>query len=470
MNATKTLFALFLFALLSSKSIAADKPNIIFILADDMGYGDLKATNADCRNLAPAIDRIAAAGMVFTDMHTPAAWCVPSRYGLMTASYPHRNRRNWQKEPVITDDELTVPKMLKAHGYSTAMVGKWHLGFESGMNFNADVYHGGPVDRGFDSFYGLPHSLDIQPYLYIVNDKAEAKPTAKVGARGPGKAHWNNIQGEFWRAGNASPGFDHRKVLDILADKSVATIRAHTQNGNKPLFLYVPLTAPHTPWLPADRFLSKTPDNMYAAFVAHVDDCVRRIDQAIADNGMTDNTILIITSDNGPVWYDKDKKRTGHSATAVLRGMKGDVWEGGHRVPFVVRWPGKVKAGSSSAELASFVDMLPTFADIVGDDKNAGKYRDGYSLKDALMGGKTKRETLVHLGTGRFMALRSKNWKYIPFEGSGGFSKPRFVRPKEGEKRGQLYDLSKDRAEENNLYDVNPELVTQFDAALKAAL
>ncbi|MCM8531159.1 MAG: arylsulfatase [Lentisphaeraceae bacterium] len=458
-------FFLLIFSMVTAFS--ADKPNIVFILADDLGYGDLKANNPECKNAAPAIDSIASEGMVFTDMHSGASWCVPSRYALLTSTYPFKNTNNWKKMGVIGKDEMTLPKMLKANGYSTAMIGKWHLGFDTGMDFHADKLTGGPFDRGFDYFYGLPHSLDIQPYLYIENDKAVQKPTGKVGDRGPTDPNWTKIQGEFWRKGECAPNFKHDEVLDVLADRSAQKIKDHAKNSDKPLFLYVPLTAPHTPWLPGERFMKNSPNGLYGAFVAHVDDCVKRIDDAITEAGIKDNTIIIITSDNGPVWYDKDEERTGHKSNGILRGMKADAWEGGHRVPFIVRWPKGIKAGVRYDGLASFLDVLPTMADVVGDESHSNKYNDGLSLGKAF--NDSQRSELVHLDKVSHLAIRYKDWKYIPFLGSGGFSKPKYIKAEKGGPTGQLYNLAKDPGEQKNLFSEYPELVKELHGKIEKA-
>jgi arylsulfatase A-like enzyme len=447
------------------KSVETSKPNLVFILADDMGYGDVTSTNPGNKNSTPSLDKLSDEGLVFTDMHSTASWCTPSRYGLLTGAYPSRTDLGWTKHPVIVKDEMTLPKLLKNNGYNTAMIGKWHLGFETGMNFMADKYPGGPFDRGFGYFYGIPQSLDIQPYLYIQNDKPVKKPTVDVAAKGPSDpVKWTNIQGEFYRKGKMSPGFDHNKVLDVITDQSVSYIKEVSKD--QPFFLYVPLTAPHTPWLPGKRFIEKTPKEIYFAFMAHVDDCVGRIDAALKENGVSDNTIFIVSSDNGPVWYDKDIKRTGHKSTGKMRGMKGDAWEGGHRVPFIVRWPNGIKPGKT-AELASFTDMVATMADIVGDEKHGGKFRDGHSLKQVFKGGKTTRDELVMLATGKYVAVRKGDWKLIPFLGSGGFSKPKFIKPAKGEKVvGQLYNLKDDPSETKNLYAQNPEKVKELEALM----
>jgi len=474
MDLTKSIvftIATLLFSIGCQSAEKSTKPHIVFILADDLGYGDVSSTNPNSKNASPAIDRIADEGMVFTDMHSGASWCTPSRYALLTGTYPHRTSLKWRSEPVIKKNELTVPGMLRRNGYSTCMIGKWHLGFDTGMDFMKDIFPGGPVDRGFDEFYGIPQSLDIPPYLYIVNDRPEKKPTATIGDRGPSDPKkWTNIQGEFWRKGQMPPGFKHEHVLDVIADKSVAKIKSHSSSSDKPLFLYVPLTAPHTPWLPAKRFLDQFPGEMYAAFVAHVDDCVKRIDDALKETGMSDNTIFIVTSDNGPVWYQKDIDRTGHSSTGIMKGMKGDAWEGGHRVPFVVKWPKGIKSGSRTSEMSGFVDMLPTFAEIVGDKEVAAKFKDGHSLKNVFKGGKTTRQHIVHMATKDYIAVRKGKWKYIPFIGSGGFSKPKFVKVKKGETPGQLYDLEKDPSETTNLHDKYPEVVAELKKLMQQEL
>ncbi|MCH2204347.1 MAG: arylsulfatase [Lentisphaerales bacterium] len=453
-----------IFLILLSSIHAIEKPNIVLILADDLGYGDLKSTNPDCKNSAPAIDRIAEEGVVFTDMHSAASWCVPSRYGLMTATYPHKNNRKYRTKPVIADNELTLPEMLKRNGYRTAMIGKWHLGFETKMNFHVDKLPGGPYDRGFDYFYRLPHSLDIQPYLYIENDRPVQKPTEPISNRGPSEKFWNEIQGEFWREGKCAPNFKHEEVLDILTDKSIDFIKSHPNESQQPLFLFIPLTAPHTPWLPAERFRKNSPNGIYGAFVAHIDDCVNRIDQAIKNVGIEENTIIIITSDNGPVWYEKDEERTRHKSRGTLRGMKGDVYEGGHRVPFIMRWPKYIQAGSHNKKLSSFLDVMPTLAEIIGDKKVPAQYIDGISLGKTFT--ESKRDELIHLGTKKFLAIRYKNWKYIPFIGSGGFSHPKITTPQTGEAKGQLYNLKIDPGETENLYKRYPELVEKLASKL----
>ncbi|NQZ57814.1 MAG: sulfatase-like hydrolase/transferase, partial [Lentisphaeraceae bacterium] len=390
---------------------------------------------------------------------------VPSRYGLMTSTYPWRNGRKWTKTAVIEKGQTTIASMLKEQGYQTCMIGKWHLGFDTARDFRADTFPGGPVDRGFDEFFGLPHSLDIQPYLYIQNDRAITKPVHGVAAMGPGEDHWNHIQGKFYRRGKMSEGFDHNKVLDILTEKSITRIK--NQSADKPLFLYVPLTAPHTPWLPAERFMKKFPNNRYGAFVAQVDDCIARIHQAVSDKKMADNTIFIVTSDNGPVWYEKDFERTGHQAASMFRGMKGDVWEGGHRMPFIISWPGKIKAASTTSALCSFMDIMPTLADLIGDKKRAGTFKDGISFAPALQGLKSKRDTLIMLGIRSALAIRKNEWKLIPFQGSGGFSKPARRRARKGEAAGQLYNLSNDPGEQNNLYEQYPEIAQELSQLLK---
>ena len=462
MRLTCVVFFVFL---LGCKSVES-KPNIVFILTDDLGYGDVKSTNTESKNATPAIDRLSEEGMTFTDMHAAASWCVPSRYGLLTGAYPGRTDLGWTKKPVIADGEMTLPQMLRNNGYRTAMIGKWHLGFTTGKDFMKDKYPGGPVDRGFDYWFGIPHSLDIEPYLYIENDKAVMKPTGTVAAKGPSNPKWTKIQGEFWRKGQMSPDFDHNTCLDVLTERAVSEIKSAAAK-DKPFFLYVPLTAPHTPWLPGEKFLKNSPNEMYGAFVAHVDDCVKRMDAALKESGASENTIFILTSDNGPVWYDKDIERTGHKSTGVMRGMKGDAWEGGHRVPFIVRWPAKIKAGSVTHELSSFTDVLPTMADIVGDAKHGGKFRDGHSMASVLEGGKTTRTDLMMLCTGRHYAARIGDWKYIPFIGSGGFTPPKFVKPKKGEPTGQLYNLAKDPGETTNLYSKYPEKVKELKALIE---
>ncbi|MCA8973392.1 MAG: sulfatase-like hydrolase/transferase, partial [Planctomycetes bacterium] len=321
-------------------------PNVVFILADDMGWGDPAFGRDDACIPTPRLDGLAAAGMRFVDAHSPAALCVPARYGLLTGRYPARKRRlSPDTEAVIAADTPTLPGILRRAGYRTHMVGKWHLGFDHAAAPDYAALTGGPLDRGFDGFFGIPASLDIPPYYFIRDRRAVAPPTVDVAASStPG---WSPIQGAFWRDGRMAAGFEHAAVLPGCGDEAVAVIRAHAARGeDDPLFLYLALPAPHTPWLPHEEFEGRSQAGLYGDFVAEVDAVVGRVLDALEAAGMRDDTLVLFSSDNGPVWYQHDTDRYGHSATGPFRGMKADSFEGGHRVPFVARWPGHVAAGA----------------------------------------------------------------------------------------------------------------------------
>ena len=450
---------------------AANRPNIVIILADDLGYGDLGSYGA-IKVKTPHLDRLAAEGMRFTDAHAAAGVCVPSRYALMTGRYPFRNDRDWRQGTVIEDGRLTIASLVKSRGYATGMVGKWHLGFENGIAFNyAQPLRGGPVDRGFDSFFGIHASTDIPPYFYIRNDRVVAAPTDKIEANSsPG---WSPIQGAFWREGPISPDLKLEAVMPRFTQEAVNWLAQRPSGGtntSQPFLLYVAFTAPHTPWLPTEKFAGTSEASMYGDFVAQVDDSVGQILAAVERAGAKENTLVFFTSDNGPVWYPEDTKRLGHSSTGSLRGMKGDAWEGGHRLPFLARWPARIKPGSVNATTISFVDLLATFAEITGAKLPADAGEDSFSILPALLGQTaTARPGIMTLSSRGALTLREGDWKFISALGSGGFSPPNKQAPTPGGPTGQLYHLGRDPGEQNNLWQQEPEVVARLSARLKAA-
>lgn len=451
--------------MLSAGLAFADHPNIVVILADDMGYGDSGCYNPDSKCPTPNIDRLASQGMRFTDAHTAGSVCVPSRYGLLTGCYPFRTKLDWRHNAVIAEGRPTVASLLNENGYATAMVGKWHLGFDGGPDYDwSQPLRGGPTDRGFETYFGMPASLDIPPYYYIRGRRPVQPPTETVAASAT--EGWSPIQGAFWREGQVAPGFRHAEVLDRFASEAVTAIEQQATQ-QQPFFLYVALTGPHTPWLPGEEFGGKGSAGLYSEFVAHVDDVVGRVLTALDDAGAADETLVLFTSDNGPVWYDRDEQRFGHASVGPLRGMKGDAWDGGHRVPFIVRWPGQVEPGSTSDALVGFVDLFATLADVVGAPVPADAAEDSVSFLPVLLGKQSSaRTTMVqhHSGT----VLRDGSWKLINHLGSGGFSKPRRQEPDPGGPRGQLYNLADDPGEQNNLWQSEPERVQRMLEELKA--
>jgi len=454
----KPLWFIFVLAVwpLTAPARDAMHPNILIILADDMGYGDPGCYNPKSKIATPNIDRLAHEGMRFTDAHAPGPLCHPSRYGLMTGRYPFRTDvSRWPQQPLIEKDQVTIASLLREQGYHTAMVGKWHLGFrESGYD---QPLRGGPVDCGFDSFFGLRASTDIPPYFYIRGDQAVTPPTGHLDAHR--SAGWSPIQGAFWREGGIAPGLELKDVLPMLTDEACAILNAQTAkmpNARQPLLLYLAYTAPHTPWLPAAEFAGKSGAGMYGDFVMMVDAQIGRVLAALEQAGMAQNTLVIFASDNGPVWYPTDVARFGHDAVGGLRGMKADVWEGGHRMPLIVRWPGRAKAGTVSDQTVCFTDLLATFADLCRVQLPAGAGPDSFSFLSVLEGrqpkGKPIRGPIVmQAGSSSALMIRSGDWKLINQLGSGGFSQLKTIKPQPGDPAGQPYNLRDDQAETNRL-------------------
>jgi arylsulfatase A-like enzyme len=450
----------------------AGKPNIVLILVDDMGYGDPGCYNPTSKIPTPNIDSLAAAGMRFTDAHSAGALCHPSRYGLLTGQHPFRTDVSaWRKRPLIGEDQTTIASLLKSQGYRTAMVGKWHLGFQE--NGYDNPLPGGPVDRGFHSFFGIRASTDIPPYFYIRGNRAVSPPSERIAANR--SDDWSPIQGAFWREGGIAPDLKLPDVLPRFTNEAVRIIEAHSKaDTDQPLMLYLAYPAPHTPWLPSPRFNGRSKAGMYGDFLVMVDAMIGRVLRALESAKMSDNTLLIFSSDNGPVWYDADVKRFGHDSVGGLRGMKADAWEGGHRVPFIARWPSEVRAGSVSHQTICFTDMLATLAAVVDVDLPEGGGPDSFSFLPVLRGthadDKPIRGPLVIPASGGVMSIRSGPWKLITGLGSGGFSQPRRVKPEPGGPSGQLYHLADDLAETNNLYQDRPDVVKRLQAELSRIL
>ncbi len=439
-------------------------PHVLIILADDMGYGDPGAYNPQSGIDTPNIDRLAREGMRFTDAHAAGALCHPSRYGLMTGAYPFRTDVSvWPTTPLIKEGQATVASLLSEKGYRTAMVGKWHLGFEE-RGYDEPL-RGGPSDRGFDTFFGLRASTDIPPYFYLRGDRAVAPPSGHIDASSsPG---WSRIQGAFWREGGIAPGLDLKDVLPRLTDEAVAVIREHAAtSAEQPLLLYLALTAPHTPWLPSAEFEGRSQAGMYGDFTMMVDAMIARVLQALDGARMADEAVVIFTSDNGPVWYSEDVARTGHDSVGGLRGMKASNWEGGHRVPFLVRWPGRTKAGSVSRQTISFIDLMATLADVIRVRLPDAAGPDSFSFLPVLLGTQSEdvpvRESLV---VGR--SIRSGPWKWIDGREPVAFQRPESgLVPSEGSPPGQLYNLAEDPAESRNLAAERPDVAARLKAAL----
>ena len=474
----KTMFAIAVLATLStgftSRLQAADKtrPNIVIILADDMGSGDLRCYNVKSKVPTPNLDRLAKAGLRFTDAHSPSAVCTPTRYGLLTGRYAWRTRLKkgvlWGYSPaLIGPKRLTIASVLKAKGYRTGAVGKWHLGLGHAKKTDyTKPLHPCPNDHGFDYFFGIPASLDMDPYVYVENDRVIAKPTLTIKgsrqARQGGKG--------FWRGGPIAPGFHHGEVLPTITQKANAFIERHAKNHpEKPFLLYLPFSAPHTPWLPLKEFRGKSGAGAYGDFAAQVDASVGSVLDTLNRLKLSENTLVIFTSDNGAHWTPGDISKYGHRANRHYRGQKADAWEGGHRVPFIVRWPGVVKPNGSTGETICLTDIFATVAEIVGSELPNDAGEDSFSILPVLKGAFLKkpiRPSIVHHSLSGMFAIRKGNWKLILGLGSGGFSKPRSIKPKPDGPTGQLYNLNNDPSETKNVYQQNPEIVRELTALL----
>lgn len=448
-------------------------PNIIYILADDLGYGDVSVLNKNSKIHTQAIDKLAEEGMRFTDAHSGSAVCSPTRYGILTGRYAWRSRLKngvlWSyDEHLIDTGRVTIASLLKSHGYNTACIGKWHLGLDWAKDTNNRVDYSqaiknGPNSNGFDYFFGITASLDIPPYVYIENNRVTMQPNDTIEA--------NSGKG-FWRRSEIAPDFKMDDVLPKLTEKAIEYINKQIDE-NKPFFLYFALPAPHTPILPTKKFQGKSNTNEYGDFVLMVDDVVAQIGKAVKLAGLEDNTLIIFTSDNGcsPMADFKELDSLGHDPSYVFRGHKADIYEGGHRVPFIVRWPQKIKPASISDELTCLTDLFATCAAIVGDTLADNQGEDSYNMLPAMFGknlGKPIRETIIHHSVNGSFSIRQGNWKLSFCPGSGGWSYPVPKKAKELKLYPvQLYDLGKDISEEDNVAGENPEVVKKLTALMQ---
>ena len=470
----------------------ANPPNVLLILADDLGYGDVRCLNPNGKIPTPNLDRLAAAGMVFTDAHATSSVCTPSRYSILTGRYNWRSRLQsgvlgGLSPRLIEDGRLTVASMLSARGYATACLGKWHLGMDwarqpgksvaeldiesAGQVRNVDFsqsIRNGPTTLGFDYFFGISASLDMVPYTFIENDRVVALPTED--RRFPMKPGG----GGQTRRGPGAPDFEAEQVLPTLTRHAADFIaqRAPAAKQGKPFFLYLPLNAPHTPILPAPEWRGKSGINAYADFVMQTDWTIGQVLEALDRNGLASNTLVIATSDNGcsPSADFKELAAKGHHPSHVFRGAKADIFDGGHRIPFTARWPGHVPSGTRSDQLICLVDFMATMADVLGVALPANAAEDSVNILPALLGraGRPLREALVHHSINGSFAIRQGNWKLELCPDSGGWSAPT---PGSAEAKRlpatQLYDLHTDIAEQRNLADDHPEIVARLTMLLE---
>lgn len=478
--------------------LAKEKPNVIIIFADDLGYGDLSCYGAT-KVKTPNIDKLAKGGMRFTDAHSASSVCTPSRYALITGEYPHRkniSRPIFLKSGLIVDeDQLTIADVMKSAGYATACFGKWHLGFgEKTPNWNGDLKPG-PLELGFDHYYGVPTVNSHPPFVYVEDHRVVGlvpedpfvyNKKAKTQAIFE-KMHLNGIGG----ADAAHELYDDYAVGTHLTEKSTAWIRKQKQ---EPFFMLLATTHIHHPFTPAKRFQGTSECGLYGDFIHELDWMVGEISKTLEEQGIAENTLIIFTSDNGGMLNETGQEawKMGHHLNGELMGFKFDAWEGGHRVPFIVNWKGHVKAGSVSDELISNIDLLATLASINEIKVNKGQARDSLDMLKVMTGeatGEIRKELVLAPSKRSNLALRQGKWMYIGDKGGGGFASRKegshgFGGPaafkfhkqvnsdiKDGAllknaPPAQLYNLEDDLSQDKNVFNEHPELVKELNEKL----
>lgn len=477
--------ALLLLLLAVPQDAAPAKPNIVVLYADDMGWGDLGAQNPDSRIPTPHLDRLAREGTRFRDAHSSSGVCTPSRYALLHGRYHWRKFHgivNSFDASVLDTERTTLAELLKGAGYATACIGKWHLGWEwdairkAGAKPGKAGYApgdfdwtrplpGGPLSHGFDHYFGddVPN---FPPYAWIENDRVVTPPTVPLATPArPGEGAWEA------RPGPSVDGWDFHAVLPRLVEKAVEWVGR--RKPGEPFFLYAPFTSPHAPIVPAKDFEGRSKAGAYGDFMAQTDDAVGRILKALDDAGLAKNTLVLFSSDNGPEHYAYERVRAhGHRSMGPLRGLKRDLYEGGHRVPFIARWPGVVPAGKVGDGLIGQIDVYATIAAAVGIPIPAGSAEDSLDQLAFLKGaGPSARTTLVHNTNPNGYALRHGDWVLIEAK-SGAVSKvPPWFAEAEGHAPnphpGELYDLRTDLGQKTNLYAKHPEKVAELEDLLR---
>ena len=478
---------------------AAAKPNVVVILADDLGYGDIRCYNPNAKVPTPNVDRLAAAGMRFTDAHSPATVCTPTRYSLMTGQMAFRVPGGGSVftgvggPSLIAPGRLTLPAMLRKQGYATAAVGKWHVGltFRDAENnpvrtpgldgvrradFSRRV-EGGPLDHGFDRFFGTACCPTTDwLYAFIDGDRVPTPPREPLQRSAlPMHPYANDC-----RPGLIAPDFDMQEVDMLFLRKSREFIANHVRTSpGKPFLLYHATQAVHLPSFAGKNFRGKTAAGPHGDFIAEFDHVVGELMKELDQHGLADNTVVVLSSDNGPETTSVVHMRADydHDGARPWRGVKRDAWEGGHRVPFIVRWPGRVKAGTTSDQLASLTDVMATVAAITGADLPQDAAEDSFDLLPVLESratGSVRPYLLTQAAGGaRTLSLRRGNWKYIDHAGSGGNNyekgemKPYALPDTAPGATAQLYDLAGDPGETTNLVLTHPDLAKELKALLE---
>ncbi|GGZ16977.1 arylsulfatase [Echinicola pacifica] len=464
------------------------KPNIIYILADDLGIGDLSIYNEHSKIITPNLDKMGAEGMKFNDFHTSSSVCTPTRYGIITGRYnwrtPLKNFVLWGNSPMlIREDRLTVADLLKEKGYKTASIGKWHLGLNWSMKEGSQEYEyyskitdrfdasaidysqplkKGALDLGFDYSYMISASLNMPPYVYLENDRVVMQPSG-ISEQ---KSSVNKYS--HWIKGDISEDFVHEEVLPVLVDKTNDFIRKNA-SAVDPFFIYLPLPAPHNPIVPITPWKGSSNINPYADFVVMIDDLMGEIFKTIQEAGIEDNTMVIFTSDNGCASTADFAvlKSKGHNPSYIYSGAKGSYLEGGHRVPFLVKWPEVIQANSISDATVCTTDFMATVAEIVGYELLDNEAEDSFSMLPLLTqeGDFERKSTIHHSKTGIF-AIRKGDWKLIvaPNSGVNAAGKPEPANPELPDLI--LYNLKTDIAEKSNVAGEYPEVVAELKQVL----
>ena len=476
---------LFIFTSFCTAKKKPQKPNIIIIYTDDQGYGDVSALNANAKFKTPNIDRIANEGVVFTDGHSSDAVCTPSRYSLLTGRYSWRTalKKGVLKADgpcLIEKNRMTIASLLQENNYNTAMVGKWHLQmeFEGEQGKERDwskPFTDGPIEKGFDYFFGIPASMNYGILTYLENDRVLDPPvlwTKKKNDITPRTYRmtppYNSEVGEGKGWIEVAPSFNDELVLEIFADKAVQNIEdsAEASKKGKPFFLYLPLTSPHLPHCTHPDFQGRSNCGNYGDFMEETDYRVGQVLDALADNNLEDNTLVIFTSDNGAENnYVYQRDTYAHYSSLHFKGGKRDIYEGGHRVPFLMRWPNVIKAGRKIDIPVCQTDYLATIAEIIGADIEDDIGEDSYSLYPVLKDDGFKKDirgTVIHHSSAGHFAIRVGKWKLNMLRGSGGSLKPKLMIPKDGEALYELYNMNKDPSETTNLYFEHPEIVEKL--------
>ena len=474
------------------------KPNILIILADDLGYGDVGCYNSKAKAPTPNIDQFARDGMRFTDAHSSATVCTPSRYSLLTGQMAFRVPRGGKVftgvggPSLIANGRLTLPAMLRAQGYDTAATGKWHVGLtfrdKDGLPINNDNpeavqrvdysrrIEGGPLDQGFNRFFGTACCPTTDwLYAFIDGDHIPVPPTTRLDKTGLPKHDYS----EDCRSGFIAPDFPMEEVDEVFLKKSQEFLEEHARTApDKPFFLYHATQAVHQPSFAAKEFKGKTKAGPHGDFIFEFDAMVGRLLNTLKRLHLDENTIVIITSDNGPetTAVINMRKTYGHDGARPWRGMKRDDWDGGHRIPFLVRWPGHIKRGTTSDQLLSQTDVMSTVARVVDAKLPDEAAEDSFDMLPVLLG---RARTPVRpymleqaFGGARWLSVRRGTWKYLDHQGSGGNNygidelKPYALTDTAPTAPGQLYDLSKDPGEIKNLYFERPDIVKELKALL----